>query len=225
MISLILPYWDRQQAADRALATLAGHYLGLDLEVIVVDDGNREPFRSPADYPLDLHVVRLPRKEQPTPQSRAWNAGAKASTGDILALSCVEVLHPAPVLEELAAQLAALGPYGYVLAAAWCPERREWHCRSDVRSWDGFPPGYAGTFLSVLNRDLFDLAGGFDEEYMGGAGYEDRDFVCRLLAAGARFMVRDDLVVHHPKTGATIKWPAEGFARNENVFKIKWPNH
>lgn len=223
-ISLILPYWDRQAAADRALSLLAEHYVGLDLEVIVVDDGNAVPFKAPADYPLDLHVVRMPKKDHPTPQSAAWNAGVRESTGDVIALSCIEILHVAPVLADLAMQLQAVGRSGYVMASAWCPERREWHCKSDVSTWDGFPPGFAGAFLGVMNRELFERVGGFDEDYQAGAGYEDRDFVRRLLSVGARFMVRDDLVVHHPKTGATIKWPAEGFARNKRIFEGKWVN-
>ena len=31
-------------------------------------------------------------------------------------------------------------------------------------------------------------------------------------------------VVDHPKTGATIKWPAEAFSRNKMLFEEKWIN-
>lgn len=223
MISLILPYWDRQSAADRALAALAEHYADLDLEVIVVDDGNRVPFLAPVDFPLDLRVLRLPEKAQPTPQSRAWNAGVRASRGEVIALSCIEVLHTEPVLAQMAESLDSIGHDGYVLAAAWCPERREWHCHGSA-PWPGFPHGTGPAFLGMLNRELFCRVGGFDEDYMEGAGYEDRDFVRRLMAADAIFCLRNDLVVLHPKTGASIKWPAEAFARNKMIFEEKWIN-
>jgi hypothetical protein len=74
-----------------------------------------------------------------------------------------------------------------------------------------------------MYKSLYLKAGGFDEEYREGAGYEDNDFINRLLMAGARFVIRDDLVVIHPKTGATIQWGAEKFARNEALYYSKWP--
>lgn len=221
-ISLILPYWDRQAAADRALQSLVLHYARLPLEVVVVDDGNLVPFVEPISS-LNIRVVRLPAKRHPTPQSRAWNAGVREASADLIALSCVEVIHKRPVLEPMAAQLAALGPDGYVLAAAWCPERKNWDVRSDIAPWDRLPKGVGGCFLGMLHRSLFERVGGFDEDYQDGAGYEDQDFIMRLVTAGAVIVVRDDLVVIHPKTGATIKWPAEGFARNLERFKRKWP--
>ena len=221
MISLILPYWDRQVAADRALRLIADHYAHLALEVVVVDDGNRVPFVAP-DLPLNLRGVTLPKKDAPTPQSRAWNAGVAAASGNVIALSCVEILHRWPVLNEMTWELGRLGRDGYVLAAAFCPERREWHCRSDIQQWPGFPAGAAGCYLGMLHRELFERVGGFDEDYMAGAGYEDRDFFSRLQKAGARWKVRDDLIVIHPKTGATIHWQPEGFTRNADLFRQKW---
>ena len=217
MISLILPYWDRQEAADRALNLLAKHY-GRSIEVIVVDDGNRVPFKA-SDVDLNLRIVRLPTKEKPTPQSKAWNAGVRAATGDLIALSCVEILHTDPVLEELAKE--AVGDT-YALAAAWCPELNEWQCHSS-KPTDFCPRGTGPSFLGVMRKDLFLKAGGFDEDYHEGAGYEDKDFIHRMLAAGAKFVIRDDLIVTHPKTGASIQWGTEGFARNERIFFSKWP--
>lgn len=216
MLSLILPYWDRQEAADKALELLARHY-GRSIEVIVVDDGNRVPFKVPA---VDLHirVVRLPTKDKPTPQSKAWNAGVRASTGNVIALSCVEVLHEKPILEELAKE--AVGS-NYVLAAAWCPELREWQCHTK-HTPELCPPGTGPCFLGVMQKSLFLKAGGFDEKYHDGAGYEDKDFIHRMLAAGAKFIIRDDLAVVHPKSGATIAWPAEGFRRNDALFRKQW---
>jgi len=221
VISLILPYWDRQEAADKALRLLAKHYQGLDLEVIVVDDGNKVPFVCP-DVPLHVRVIRLPEKSEPTPQSKAWNEGVNEARGEIVCLSCVEILHETPILEQMAAQLKELGGYGYVLASAWCPEENKWHCHSTKRV-DFCPQGTGVAFCSMLYRGTFYLAGGFDEDYHEGAGYEDKDFIHRMLAIGAKFCIRDDLKVIHPKTGAKIKWKLEGFIRNRDLFFSKWP--
>lgn len=221
MISLLLPYWSRQNAASAALRSIADAYRGLDLEVIVIDDGDPVPFVPPPELDLVLRVVRRPLKMQPTSPVAAWNHGARLARGDVLALSCVEVLHPQPVLGSMLEPLRELGPDGYVLAAAWCPEERAWHCHSSAP----VPTCPAGTgigFLGMMHRELFERIGGFDEAFMAGAGYEDRDFIQRVHRAGARFLIRDDLVVHHPKTGARIRWDAERFAVNERLYRERW---
>lgn len=222
MPSLILPYWDRQEAANRALALLEQQYTGMDLEVIVVDDGNVIPFAIPEGCTLDIKIVRLPEKQIPMCPVTAWNLGVKYATHDLIALSCVEVLHTMPVLQELVDQVRNMGPLGYALAAAWCPDDSAWHCHSTVKTPRN-PTGTGLSFCGVMHRSLFDAAGGFDESYRKGAGYEDNDFINRLLTAGARFVIRDDLVVTHPKEGASIAWGAERFAINEQIYYAKWP--
>lgn len=211
MISLILPYWDRQKAADESLKRLQVYK---DLEIVVVDDGNPVPFRT--DF--DVKVVRLPAKTEPKSPATCWNAGVKAASGDIIVLSCIEVLHETPILDGLTKDLA---PDEYRLAAAWCPEEDKWHTHSTVSVPD-CPKGTGIGFCSALHKSLYWKAGGFDEDYREGAGYEDRDFIHRLTQSGARFVHRDDLVVVHPKSGATINWGEEKFARNKALFEGKW---
>lgn len=221
MISVLMPYWNRQEAADTALTLFAKTYPDFEGEILVVDDGNAVPFRVP-DVPLPISVFRMPVKDAPTPQSRTWNAAVQVARGDILVMNCIEVLHEEPVLPAMVAQLEAMGPMGYVLASAWCPEHNAWHCHSSVQVPD-CPPGCGIGFCGALHRSLYLAAGGFDEDYMQGAGYEDRDFIRRLVRAGAHFRIRDDLKVTHPKTKATIQWPLTGFVRNEALFRSKWP--
>lgn len=220
MISLILPYWDRQEAADKALHLLAQQYKDMALEVVIVDDGNKVPYLPPV-LPLTIKVVRLPEKAGPTPQSQAWNAGVKAATHDVVVLSCIEVLHREPILNAMFWELGKQGPDAYVLAAAWCPEEGKWHCRS-TEPIPFCPEGTGPAFCGMLRKELFYRAGGFDECYHDGCGYEDKDFIHRLTKAGARFVIRDDLIVVHPKTGAKIQWSPEGFARNAEIFFDKW---
>lgn len=222
-ISLILPYWDRKEAADEALRRLDALYADLDLEVIVVDDGNRERYVPPPGR-LDIRVIYGPEKDEPKSPCTCWNVGVRAATGDLLALSCVEILHADQVLQQLAATVMECGHKAYALAAAWCPELREWHCHSAHRSAGApeMPAGFGRAFLGVLHRSLYEAAGGWDEDYRDGAGWEDLDFARRLERAGALPIFRDDLVVIHPKKGASIRWGAEKFARNEALYREKW---
>lgn len=219
-ISLILPYWDRQEAADRAFALLDKHYRGLDLEVVVVDDGNRTPFRVP-ETDLNVKVVRLPLKTEPKAIPTPWNEGVRHASGDIIILSCVEVLHETPVLQGLVDALNDAGENGYVLASAWCPESRSWHCHSTVNPPYN-PLGTGASFCAAIRKSLYWKAGGFDEAYRDGAGYEDCDFINRLVDAGAHFIKRDDLMVIHPKTQAHIAWKPEAMKRNADIFFKKW---
>lgn len=221
MISLILPYWNRPEAAKRALDLLSNTYRGYDMEVVIVDDGSTEPLR--ADFPdLRIKLVTLPLKDGPKCPATAWNAGVAAASSDIICLSCVEILHTEPVLQEMERQVREIGERGYVLAAAWCPEYG-WHCHSTV-SVPQCPPGVGIAFCGMMHKSLFAKAGGFDEAYRDGAGYEDRDFIHRLLRVGAKFVIRDDLKVIHPKDGATIAWGGEKFERNQRIFESKWIN-
>lgn len=209
MISLILPYWNRKEAAAKALARI--HVLYPDIEVIVVDDGNEEPFGN----------VRLPLKHEPKSPVTAWNEGVRQAKHEVVVISCVEILHDEPILYRM---FESLDENTVVLAAAFCPESNEWHCHSKHKSAGApaTPEGTGRPFCAMLHKSLYWKAGGFDEEFREGAGYEDMDWINSILAVGGRFVIRDDLVVIHPKTGATIKWPAEKFERNKRIYEARW---
>lgn len=228
MISLILPYFERWDAACKALLSIGKAYRGMALEIVVVDDGSiRQPFWEPAiAFPegMTLKIVKLPPKTEPKSPVTCWNEGVRQSAGDIVVLSCVEVLHDRPVLGAMLEELKRQGPDAYVLAAAFCPESGEWHCHSEHSASGSYPlpKGTGRGFCGMLSKTLYEKAGGWDEDYRDGAGYEDVDFVYRMLRAGAKFVIRDDLVVTHPKTGASINWGAKKFARNKALLDTKW---
>lgn len=227
MISIIMPYWDRPLALTRALAALSEHYSGLDFEVVIADDGNAisPPLDGVYDYPV--RIVHLPRKDEPRNPCVPINAAVAAATGNIIVLTNPEIIHTQPILRQMRAQLYDLGPKGYVLASAWCPEEQAWHCHSSISgdraAGERQPEGSGFHFCAMLHRDLFNEAGGFDEEYRDGAGYDDPDWINRVARVGAVFKIRDDLTVLHPKTGARTAWPAGSFRRNRALYFSKWP--
>lgn len=215
MISLILPYWQRQAAADTALALMVREYRWLDLEVIVVDDGDPVPFVAPASL-LNLRVLRLPEKAGAMSPCVPINRGVADSSGDVIALSCPEMLHTMPVLGQLRDELLRGDEFTCVSAAVWAPEQSCWHVHSSLKS-------APLNFLTMMHRTLWDRAGGFDEDYRQGMAYEDADFVRRLQRVGARFVIRDNLVIHHPRRGAKAKYTPEQHERNRLLFEGKWP--
>lgn len=234
MISLILPYWDRQQAADNAFALLASHYAGLDLEVIVVDDGNAVPYVVPDGMPFPVRVLLMPEKHVPKTTCTLFNRAAEMARGEYLALSCIEMLHQKPVLPEMLNAILSGDESTYVIAAVWAPDDRNgrgrWHVHSSMAYGAivhgvQMPKGAHYHFLTMMTRALWDRTGGIDEDYRDGAGYDDADFVLRLQRAGARFVLRDDLVIEHPRSGARSAWTPEMFERNKQIFISKWSGH
>ena len=226
MISVVMPYWNRRLALARSVAVMARHYAGLDMELVIVDDGSAEP---PVldNCPWPVKIVHLPAKDGPLNPCVPINRGVAASAGDVIVLTNPEIVHPKPILGDMLAELHRLGPDGYVLAAAWCPDEASWHCHSSIAgdraSGERQPAGSGFHFCAMLTRDLWERAGGFDEEYRDGAGYDDPDWVNRVARAGAVFRIRDDLVVLHPKMGARTEWLPGQFRRNRDLYFRKWP--
>jgi len=213
-ISLILPYWKRQQAAVAGLESLARHYSDMDLEVIIVDDGDPVPFVAPT-LPLNIGVIRLPEKSIPMSPCVPINRGVTASSGAIIALSCPEMLHITPVLRAMRDELLSRDDLTCVSAAVWAPESNCWHVHSSLNK-------LPLNFLTMMRRSLWDKSGGFDEDYREGFAFEDGDFLLRLQHAGTTFVIRDGLVIHHPGRGAKTKYTPAQHERNRKLYEQKW---
>lgn len=226
MISLVLPYWNRLKAAQDALQRMAGLYADLDMEVVVVDDGSPEAFVAPEGMPWPVRVIRMQAKAVPLNPCLPLNWGVALARGDVIAISNPENLHRGPVLTAMQDELERGDCNTYVLAAAWHVEGRNWHCHSSLGApvVEGItlPAGSHYHFLAMMHRTLWERAGGFDNDYRDGAGYDDPDFVLRVARAGARFVLRNDLIVDHVRTQARAKWTPAMFERNRKLFVSKW---
>ncbi len=223
MLSLVMPYWERQAAADASLDAMARLYAGLDMEIVLVDDGSPVPYVPPSGLPWPLRVIRLPRKPGPLCPCAPFNRGVAEARGEVIGITNPENLHTRPVLQEMLAELAGR-PKAYVMAG--CRLGKTWHAHRTVAGAVvcGVPMPRNGVFhfLTMMHRGLWDAVGGFDEDYRDGAGYEDPDLLLRLQRAGAEFVLRDDLVVEHVRDGARAKWRPEQWARNKKLFERKW---
>lgn len=215
MISIVMPYYMRQHALDCGLASIRALYHGLDYEIVICDDGSPVPVIAPG-----CRIVTLPVKHHALNPCVPINRAVAAALGDIIVITNPEIEHRMPVL---AAMLAVCGKPDYVMAA--CQDvSGKWLCASSVRGGqDGrgpMPYGSGFHFCAMLTRGLFERAGGFDEAYRDGQAFDDNDWLFRLQQAGARFCLRDDLVVWHHKTPCA--WPPGGHARNRQLFESKW---
>lgn len=227
MISMVMPYWNRNAATNRAMWLIEKQYKNLDLEIVIVDDGSKEEFIPEGDWPW-IKIIKLPRKDVAMDSCVPINRGVQESTGDIIVLTGPEMLHINPVLQEMQKELEATGPMGYVSCAVWYERDKQWHAHSSLVR-DGQRDNYkqpvnsAFHFCTMLYRTLWDKAGGFDEEYRDGSHWDDPDWVNRVARAGAVFKIRDDLVIEHTRDGAETCWPSGGSDRNKALFMRKWP--
>jgi len=100
MISVVVPVFNRQEKAERALRSALGQEgLGPNsFEVIVVDDGSTRPFAIGSNDDR----VRVLRQRQNAGPAAARNAGIKAARGDFIAfLDSDDVWFPDKLAQQL----------------------------------------------------------------------------------------------------------------------------
>jgi hypothetical protein len=197
-----------------------------DLEVVIVDDGSPtdpalpalERWTPPRVNNLIVRCYSLPVKSDPKNPCTPINHAVRHAAGDLILLTNPETVHPVDVLSEMVRQVSQ-DPFAYVLASAYCPESGTWYCHPDYA-----PAGYH--FCGLLSKDLFWRAGGFDEDYREGHCFDDPDFVQRLLRAGAKITLRDDLIVLHRQieSPSLSAQPHANWLRNHRLFWEKWPS-
>lgn len=203
---------------------------GLDVAVVVVDNGS-EP---PAEV-VDDPRVTLIRNDHNAGVAPGRNQGVAAGDAPYVCLLDSDArLEPASLGRLLAAlevdQTVALAAPVFVGQA---PEASGGRAPTlltklgrilNVRDvYEAVPRGHAGSWdvdfaigaCQVFRRAAFDAVGGLDEGYFYGP--EDVDFCLRLREAGWRIVQVADAPVHHPprrrhKRALTAKGLAHGWA-------------
>lgn len=226
-ISVCAPYYRRQHALLGMVNMYNEQYPDLSVELCIADDGSP----SPAWTPPSQHTVRfayLPLKNHPLNPCVPINKAVGQSTGDIIVLTNPEVRHEGPVLRELVLRLLEVsGPnrMAYVTARAagigYGGRGRFWLAGPEVDYTKHgrlpVPPGAHFHFLAAFWRELWEEAGGFDEEYRHVQACDDNDWLWRCADVGAEFHTVEG-VVTQPKSNT--KW---GMPHGRTMFHEKWP--
>jgi hypothetical protein len=229
--SIVMPYWDRPDALYKTLSNYEVLYLNMELEIIIVDDGSIYPPRLPPGIEdvFKVKVITLQKKVEALNPCVPINAGVRVATKEYIILTNPEILHDRHILEPLIKTVLSTGPVTYVAAACWSTDTNKWLCHSSLTPTvnksmgrAAIPPNAGLHFCAALRKSTFEKAGGFNEEYRSGAGYEDNDFLWRLYEIGTVFKIRDDLVTHHSKS--YTKWPQNGHLKNKTLFNKLWNN-
>ncbi len=226
--SIVIPSRDRPRQLARCLAALSRLETPHDqFEVIVVDDGSREPYESVIERYAGKLPVRLLRREGGGP-GQARNAGAAAARGRLLAFTDDDCA-PAPgwlarLGETLRRHPAAIAGgrtvnslTGNVYAEA---SQTLLAYLYDYFHANGNPMRFFASCNFAVSAELFRQLGGFDPRFKL-AGGEDRDFCDRWICAGRPTVYVPDAVVHHAHALSLL-----GFLRQHYTYgRGAWHYH
>lgn len=222
IVSVCVPYWKRQGALDDMFEEYGRLYPDLDIEFSVCDDGNEIP----PTVPSGTILTTLPRKDIPLNACVPINAAINASTADIIVLTNPENRHKHPVLQDMLALVHEWNDY--VTAPCWDETLNIWIAGPAVdytiMGRVPVPPGSHYHFLAMFTRELWEKAGGFDEEYRYYAAAEDGDWLWRADAAGANFKCIDKPIYHKQrKHGAGMENYEWNLPHGKALLHKKWP--
>lgn len=83
LVSVVIPVFENQAKVDLVLSALAAQSYPDDLlEVVVVDDGSREPIRLPERVPSQTYIVRSFGNEWGS--AHAFHTGVRAARGEVI---------------------------------------------------------------------------------------------------------------------------------------------
>ena len=237
-VSIVIPTRDQGEALGRCLHSLYAQTDHPDFEVLLVDNGTREP-AALAAFARHPQARRIPFA-RPFNFSEACNLGARVSTGEHLVFlnNDTEVLQ-ADWLRRLQLYFEdeAVGAVGPVLLY---PDRTVQHAgvvlgargTADhaMRRFPAHVDGYAGSLSAAREvsavtgaclmtpRRLFSALGGFSTDY--ARHYQDVDLCLRMRARGLSIVCasRPTLIHHESLTRA-----AEGYDFGDRALLIdRW---
>jgi GT2 family glycosyltransferase len=248
-VSIIIPTRDHGEDVERCLSSLFERSSYRDLEVLLIDNGTRDPASLRT---FDAWAAREPerftviRYDVPFNFSSITNFGVAHSSGPYVLLlnNDTEVITPdwiEAMVEQ--AQRPAIGAVG---AKLLYPDGTVQHAGVVVglggvaghshKYFQREAPGYFGVLQTVNNfsavtaaclmvrREVFDEVGGFDETL--AIAFNDVDFCLRVKAAGYRnvYLPHVELYHHESKSRGHENTPAKQarFLRETRVMRERW---
>jgi glycosyltransferase involved in cell wall biosynthesis len=196
-VSIVIPVFDRQSLAERALRSARSQDVN-GMEIVVVDDASEPPFRLPPDLADDPHIC-LVRHPQNRGAGRARDTGVATAQGDWIAfLDSDDYWLPgtlAPRLELAERTFAATRDPMVAYAAGFVLDRktdsqehRETRIPLPSADIEDFLSGcwFAHGSTALLRREAFARVGESDPALRR---FEDYDWFVRFALAGGRLEV------------------------------------
>ena len=212
-VTVVVTYYEAPEALELTLAAIECQTYPRDLfEVVIVDDGSREPLAEPDDSTITVRVVH--QDDRGFGLARARNTGACAAAGDVLVFLDCDMIPEADWLAEharwhhAASDVITLGSRRHVevhgitphavrfrsgsladLFAGRKSDRPEWIEGHMIRT-DDLTSDHDDIFRPVtggnlgVSRAFYELIGAYDETFTQW-GAEDTEFGYRAYTRGA----------------------------------------
>jgi glycosyltransferase involved in cell wall biosynthesis len=235
-ISVVIPARDEARAIGRTLAAVfAQEVPGVELEVLVVDDGSRDDTAAVASG-AGARVLRPSPGERGGSPGAARNRGAAAAAGDPVVFLDADC---APAPGWLSALLAAHDSGEAVVGGALdappglpATARCDHYCGSfyvHPARPAGYVPSHTPANLSV-RREAFLAGGGFAERLPLADGHEELPWQARLAGQGVRIRFEPGAVAfHHNRDGLgnllrrQYRWGYSALEGKAATGACRWP--
>lgn len=208
--AVVIPVMDNLALTRLCLESMLADRRVRDLEIVVVDNGSVDGTAAYLEQlSRRLRNLRVITEERNLGYAAAINRGVAASAADVVVLCNNDVVVTPGWVDGLLAHLApGVGLVAPVTDGAPGAARvaRDWTTygelleRAAARAAEfagSARPTERITYCCVaITREAWDRTGGLDEGY-STAMFEDDDHVDRLLAAGYRLVIADDVLVAH----------------------------
>jgi glycosyltransferase involved in cell wall biosynthesis len=235
-VSVVIPARDEARTIGRTLdAVFAQEVPGIELEVLVVDDGSTDATAAVASG-AGARILRLGPRDRGGSPGAARNRGAAAATGDPIVFLDADC---APAPGWLGALLAAHESGEAVVGGALeappglpATARCDHYCGSyhvHPERPAGYVPNHPPANLSV-RRDAFLTGGGFAERLPLADGHEELPWQARLAGRGVRIRFEPGAVAfHHNRTGLgnllrrQYRWGYSALEGKAATGACRWP--
>jgi GT2 family glycosyltransferase len=174
---------------------------GVDVEIIVVDDGSRPPLIEMLKPVIDDRIVRIVQNDQVCGRSAARNRGVKTSHGEILIFMDSDMTaHPDFIREHLAIheERTPVACVGHVIWTGLDRIHRYLESRGvkKLKNVQAVPWRYLDSSNFSCDRRAFERAGSFYEGIRQWGG-EDTLMGYELHANGVEIIYRREAITYH----------------------------
>lgn len=212
-ISIVMTAYNRAELVRATLNSFKANGYDNSVEVIIVDDGSREPLSLSEKYPFEVRVIRNePEGKWYMNPCIPYNQGFNEARGEKVVIQNAECAHRHNIVEylksrSLVGRYVSFGCYSLTQAESEVIKENllteltlnEFSAPADGESgWYNHsiyrPSGYH--FCSALMKSDLDKLGGFDPVYAEGSCFDDDEFLYRVKES-LQIDFCDELYVYH----------------------------
>lgn len=232
--SVLITTYKRSHLLEWGLRSISKQDIPFDCEIIVLNDYRPDESEEICNKFRDKLNIRYVLSRRPSHEDRwrvpgfALNIGAKLSKGDVLFVSCAEIYHLNDTIKNMTMYMEN---HKKVLTVPLGKDDLNANFLSRLKETDGITDrsdfdrcGYLNVkipfLMGIARQDYFNI-GGYDEDFTG-VGWEDTDFVERLLNYGCKHVQVNAEAVHlfHPRIHGDSK-EAGLTVHNINIYRSK----